>query len=510
MRENNKKDEKDKKSRRGIAYIVAYFFPIIAATFVVIINAILLYRGSKTDSLESNLISIFGIAVSVWVGLNIANAIDREKIINMQEKLDTFDGEIKEIEEVMLINSDAAKKSLIDYMRGDFELPISRWLAEQIEGMSTQTSELYRAIIDEEQLYRRIRQMARTQSFTSKNINILTDAESEHTKVIERIKKSLAKDDNKQILGLMMAIRETEVHFLIGYKLKDKNEKLKRFQKSIRVYEDAADMLIIGNYYISKALGENYNLVQFEKDIQGIDEKDIEIIAYILNFIGESYSMMTYISGTSKEYKELAKKLCHFTVVAASKCGRERETYYRNYGCAIERPVKGATEDDLKMALDQYERAYALDQKESRILHCLTSAYDKIFRILSGLNVRGKENITKFRIIDESKREKINEYLIRQRLFQNMYTKCFPEKKEAYIMSALYYRDQYVIDRRLSEDDLSKLVECLKIFEVFNVEKEAWEDGIEICKEAVSRTSGNIRLEIEALLQRADAKSRQG
>lgn len=76
-------------------------------------------------------------------------------------------------------------------------------------------------------------------------------------------------------------------------------------------------------------------------------------------------------------------------------------------------------------------------------------------------------------------------------------------------MAALYYRDRYVIDRGLNEEDLAKLVECLKMPEVLEIIGDAWNDGIEICKEAVAGKSGNIRREIEVLLQSANTKSQQ-
>lgn len=207
--------------------------------------------------------------------------------------------------------------------------------------------------------------------------------------------------------------------------------------------------------------------------------------SYIFNFIGEAYSEIVQYNNklidkravprklSYEQCKYLAYNYCLLAVVTAEKENCETETYYRNYGCAIER-VHGnnLTDDVLCSAIEQYKKALRIDSNNQYVYHCLTSAYNKRFEIITGIKAKSSREITKLNISGKIK-ESIRKLLEEHSGFQRMYLECFPYKADAQIMSILYYRNYFLVYQ--DKNSAREIQKRLFVLEQIGSNKEYWE-----------------------------------
>ena len=136
---------------------------------------------------------------------------------------------------------------------------------------------------------------------------------------------------------------------------------------------------------------------------------------------------------------------------AAEEGNCQREVYRRNYGCAIERVFSKETDDNkkkyngkpyLEAAIDQYKAALKLDSNE-RSYHCLTSAYNKIFKEI----VKLQEEEETLIILNHGRKDNGKYFFYKYgedyEALIKQFLACYPNRADAHASALLYYRNLY-------------------------------------------------------------------
>ena len=433
-----------KNTKQDGLYTAAYLVPIIAAVIIAVLN-ILYFLGflssSATDNSNdiafANVISIFGIAVSVWVGLSIASSIDRAKINHIEHSVGV-------LEDAQTLYKEARRRAIIDMMYTEEHNPLGIWIAHKIEGIEVEvlSDDVYDLLLAEERYYSCI---------TRKIYENEEDLISQHDACITAINKLLKKTDVEEtsVLKTILECRIALVSFATGYRVL-KEKRIADFQKTIDTFSKCSKDILGKNFSIEQVDSITDDGTTSDKEIYAAlkktcDNESMDIMAYILNIIGESYSKIA----ESCDIKcPLAVKLCHFAVVIAEQRECPKGVYYRNYGCAIERLADRSNKSSyiaaLKKAIAQYQKALKYENTRDKALHCITSAYNKEFETLIEWAQNDSVPITQapdLKLNFTRLRHVLNNY----EKYQELYQKAYPNMKDSYLMSALYYRDRYMI-----------------------------------------------------------------
>lgn len=482
---------------------------LIASAFLLAISNILALvilplLGITTPSFEGaciqNIISIIGIAVSVWVGILVVDRLDHKEIRNLSEQA-------KEIEEQQILNEQLSLRLLLDDLEANKNNPIARWISEKIKNIDATAFPygIWIAFREEEYLYR---QMQQTIGKVGEEVyNQYNNCIKSIWDTIGHYKKSGA---SVKAIEEILCLRETEAKFLYAYSIENNKKPVaKNVISDEEAAKEAATSFIGALKYYEKNL-DKFGLDSFEVSSEKLLKKDeatkmigdlrrgrnkpeFAYIAYIFNFIGESYSKLVQYNnnyGVSicqnkdlNSCKYLALNYCLLAVTAANAGNCRRETYCRDYGCAIERARM--EELPLETAIEQYKEALKLGFNE-KIYHCLASAYDKSFKKSVEFE-REEGRITEITLNEEKGKDffskKGNEYktLIKQ------YLACFPNSPNAHIFSLLYYRNQYLVDSsKVSAEEIkyhSNMLGLLLPKEKVTNENEAYADGQAILEE---------------------------
>lgn len=449
---------KKKRSSNGW-YSVLFIALILAAISIVIINVVTLIifplSGKNTLSYEenaiANILNILGLAVTVWMGLSIVDRMDRSIIQDLEAKA-------KEIEERLSLADTLERQLLLDDLQNHEGLVITQWIIQCIEDVEVGEvgSEIWKALREENRLYHNLRENKASQ----KAQGIF----ERHKGCVENLRKLLERYKSEVVRPIVriLDLRAMEAYFLIAYKNEiSKPDAANYFAKAIKFYNEKRKEFGIEEFSIpdDRILDQQCVCNQLKNYTS---KKDYAIWAYIFNFIGESYSKIVDMKDTvfggndpntvdipSLEHCEhLALNCCLFAVVTASEGKCQRETYYRNYGCAIERvnsDLFEGKEQALRKALVQYKEALKLDSNNYKVYSCLTSVYNDLFEEKVELK-RKKGGEIETRMNDECK-SRVAEILNEFRRVQEVYLACFPHLADAYKKSLLYHRNQYLVDR---------------------------------------------------------------
>lgn len=443
-------------------------FCLIASTFLLVISNILvlviLPLAGKTPPLSfeaaciETIIGILGIAVSVWVGILVVDRLDHKEIRNLSEKA-------KEIEKQQILNEQLSLRLLLDDLEANKNNPIAQWISKKIKNIDETAFPygLWIAFREEEHLYR---QMQQTIGKDSKEVY------NQYNNCIKSIRDTIGhyKESGASVKAIeeILCLRETEAKFLYAYSIENNK---KPVAKNVISDEEAAQEA--ATYFIGALEYYEENLNKFGLDSfevpsirllkeeeatemigvlrRGRNKPEFAYIAYIFNFIGEAYSKLVqynndYKISTDKDLnscKNLALNYCLLAVTAANAGNCRRETYFRDYGCAIERARM--KELPLKTAIEQYKEALKLGFNE-KIYHCLASAYNKDFEAQVSLSKKkGDTNIVKIKL-SGGEMEKGKEILDKYKPIQMQYLACFPNELMAHVFSVFYYRDQYLVN----------------------------------------------------------------
>lgn len=475
-------------------YVVLFGALIASSIFLVVINVVslvLLPLVGKVDLEYSevaiqNIVSIFGIAVSVWIGLGIVDRMDRVTVMELQKRAERIEEEIESNERLSL-------QFLLDDLQADRTYAITHLIFEKIKDIDAHdfSNGVWRAIHEEERVIHELQK--NDKKFLGEDIYI------RFRKCIKNIEEEIKKQKNSrkksvESINEVRALRKIQARFLMGYRTEEKKAH-EYFVECVEHFYTKEKYLKLEKVFVPKEdMLDETEIKALLKKIKRDLPYPQSVYAYIFNFIGESFSKIVWYANKHGEKKSrypkgfdyenckcLAVNYCLLSTRVAEQAGCQRETYYRNYGCALERVNKKKRDVKyLESAIEQYRKALELDSNKQKVYHCLTSAYNKIFEIHAKIDKRRKgDNILQIEINTNGvKKEFFDEY----RKMMNLYLSCFPQEIDAHIMAALFYRNNYLWSK--SNKEIGLLKKELWVIELMSPkvkDNKVYIDGINIC-----------------------------
>lgn len=459
------------KKNKGLIIVIC-----IAITLIVIINAICVFVAccpelinelfdveihthmKGPDRVESSIIStglsIIGIAVAVWTGLNIANTIDKNRIDEIDERIKAANCQMKEIKETVDTISDVRKKQVrIDKSKLLQEMYLSesdmatRKLIKLIEDLPNESTVPFMELLAIEQEFR----------------IVLNSHESKYTdnaklkKIAEhgiKLAEDAVSNTKDNIARLYLNYRIADFHFYMGYCCLGK-ECASHFLEAIKWYRECADDFQADiPQFGNNEIGPNM-IVPSCKKIK-------EISAYFCNSIGEAYSKIVHNNKGKDEEKCSDADIKLYGSQAVFYCAYaihwgNKTAYIRNYGCALERHYgKQIFVDDnlYKVICSEYETAIKREPENISNFKNMVSAYDKyVNNILSIKSIHlpnrrnpplGSAEFVAMWQKDDRKQEVITALESIRKLAHTIKT-LFPGDGIGYQYACIYFRDMCAI-----------------------------------------------------------------
>lgn len=322
------------------------------------------YEKIAESSLLASGIAIIGVAVAVWAGLNIVNAIERKDIEQLkdsykelQKQSDTIEdsinktnelsNETKEIENRIEVierkQKSADNVALLNELYKTNQDVATRVIIEKMRNIKTISNNKLLSLLEIERRFSSVYYLQNSAySYDSGLLQEAADGIS--------LAKKLLKEELEDSIKHYLLYRIAEFNFYKGYCLKG-TERKKVFLKAIKQYELSCKDL--GAYL--PAYNEKLNYPFKDKEYEKCTSHPIDISAYMCNTIGEAYSKIVeekknLINEETpvSEVDDYGKKAIFYCAYASH--WFDRETYWRNLGCAIERTYginKDTPYDDL-------------------------------------------------------------------------------------------------------------------------------------------------------------------
>ena len=227
-------------------------------------------------------LSIIGIAISVWAGLNIVNAIEKKEVDDIQNNLKSSQEDIDNLKNDMTRTMEAVNSERQNMYKGLFlqELlntsqdAMSRYFYKSFSEREIHNTEVYAELVIIEQYFSQVYSQY-TGSESIKQL-ILIRANEGLRRIASLFEKSLEDSidliEIKNMLYKYLFFRQSEFYFLKGYLLSEV-EKYEAFRRVIKEYENVTECFGV---FLPDYTGDNA-----EVDIvyEGND-KDLQIAVY--------------------------------------------------------------------------------------------------------------------------------------------------------------------------------------------------------------------------------------
>ena len=327
------------------------------------------YEKIAESSLLASGIAIIGIAIAVWAGLNIVNAIERKdiedlkdsytelqkqsdtikesknKINELSKKTTEIKNSIKEIEEKQKSADNAA---LLNELYKTNQDAATRVIIEKMRNIKTISNDKLLSLVEIERRFSSVYYLHNSAySYDSGLLQEAADGIS--------LAKKLLKEELEDFIQHYLLYRIAEFNFYSGY-FCELSKRKQYFDDAIKNYLEVYKSF--GSLLPQFESFNKYSDIEYKK----CDKEVSEISAYFCNSIGESYSKTIQIKSillcTKEEIIKMEQQAIFYCGYAAN--WGNREVYWRNYGCAIERTygiTKDTPYDDL-VAI--YNRAFEL------------------------------------------------------------------------------------------------------------------------------------------------------
>lgn len=336
-----------------IAVVVISFFTVQA-----IRNIPQVTSQDSSEKYEATLmasgLAIIGIAISVWAGLNIANAIEKKEVedikssvkgINEQfeKKKEDIEKAKKDVEEITQ-NVVTMRNERRDVNWNTFLLElletsqdtVSRYFYEQF----SETPIEWENIIEMVLLEQDFTQIYNNYGETSKVKNVLLDKAENCINRASRLLSTVDTIKNpmlEKLIRIYLHYRITEFHFMNGYMV-DKEKSYDEFKLAAKGFKESQKLLKID-------LPSKKDNLDFY-----VQRDNLELAIYFANSIGEACSKVTHRSNIPKvnteEFESFKEEVNPYSedaifylniAVKLNEKLPQREVYYRNLGCAYER-----------------------------------------------------------------------------------------------------------------------------------------------------------------------------
>lgn len=363
-------EDKDKVKRPfpkwvSILIVIISLLEVLFIIFLFVISIVnnvsfRCYEKIAESSLLASGIAIIGVAVAVWAGLNIANAIEREEyekikesrsqIDKLSKKSKSISRRLSKIEEKQKSANTAALLNELYKTNRDIATKV---IIEKVTTIKKISDVQLLTLLEIERRFSSVYFL----HYSTNTIN--SKLLQETTRGISLSEKLLTENLEKSIRQYLL-FRIAEFNYYQGYCLKG-IERKDAFLYAIKLYDLSCKELgaFVPNF--NKKLSFPFKDDEYEK----CDSHPLDISAYMCNTIGDSYSKIVeekkdlIKEGTPEsEIDDYSKKAIFYCAYASHWVNRE--IYWRNLGCAIERAYginKDTPYDDL-VAI--YNRAFEL------------------------------------------------------------------------------------------------------------------------------------------------------
>ena len=312
------------------------------------------FNSLEESSLLTTGLEIIGLAIAVWTGVSIINAVEKREVEEMKEELSDI---------INHMENKNKNEFLLELLKTDKD-EMSRYYYRKFKEENAPFSEL----ITVEHMFNEIYSMHSNGSMSKEQI-------IKETEELENIIEEILENDNKKSKKVKtrlvidyLKFRKAEGLFYRGYALMDKKE----YEQAYKTYDDATKI------YLEIMCNFNIKFPKYE-DISMLDENfwtkkvhkyynDYELFAYWANTIGEAYGNMVLavIKNKKDTAEEVAKKAVFYSKLAVN-CAEmydiNKNVYYKNLACNYER--RECTQSkapcfESKEALEYYKKTFDL------------------------------------------------------------------------------------------------------------------------------------------------------
>ncbi|NBI67898.1 hypothetical protein D1646_14020 [Pseudoflavonifractor sp. 60] len=305
---------------------------------------------SNVHTHESLTLSLIGIAIAVWIGLNIYNVLSKEELRVILDRAQ----EITEVTEQMYTEILKSKFRILSSSTA------SEYFATQLGYINRLPMELSEKIFELEDIFQVSYHLYGDESYTDINLKGADFAKNlkELTEEYKNAKK-LSYDQYHFLMGYTSWRWGDFLHYKARYDKKNKPEEYCQTAKSaIEQYIQAGKWL----FHIQKA--DDFS------DAASYSPENQKFLAYLANDIASTYVdiIQNFSKEELKDVTTMAEAAINYSTELPNKV---REKFYRNLGSAYEKS------GNMSDALEQYKRAYQIAPSNWRCAYCIASWYRK-------------------------------------------------------------------------------------------------------------------------------------
>ena len=468
-----KRHKKTDSSRILFIYIVVAVTLIGLANFAVLAGAFFSKNGlSSVDMLEGTFLStglsIIGIAISVWAGLNIIQLLGRNRLNEIVDQYSKLEDERRELYKNQFINE------LKQQDRASSKYFCVRFRSAT-NGRDDIPASVYHKLYILESNYESV-YLKGTGRISEVEVFNSTTLSEEVTTIINEISASNVCERNYTVVHEYLKSRVAELNYNFSYG--SSNQPLlfiiDHCENTIFEYSDMYHLNICtGN--IDNIDSDNRNIVQYILAQTYSDVNDVlrqRYVIHVLNLLADTYSRVAHLylkKQNSDELKarkigkELAYNYAYISVYLYEKLltwAKEKDLYlnefiYRNYAAALERKnsvagfgfnyEKKEDKETINIIRENYKKAFELERETNG----LRSTKDSVFKTNGSLYVKviGKMDI--FSLPSEVDKFGIEQWTDEIIEYMKTAILLFPQKLEHYkvLGIALSYKLGFIINR---------------------------------------------------------------
>lgn len=230
------------KTKGSIIWITLIFGVLVVMTnaaiiFYIFINHDMFSGETAVNNINiSNGLTVISLAVSVWLGMNIYNVVERQEVNQIEKIIQDLQREIPKVQMISELIKENSKHQLFNEMY-KLDEPSNNYFAKQFEKDSSLTVERYLDLLTIEILLQRVYGAHQSVRNEGENIIKWTDTGIEK---IHTYKKHYSERSNLE--NLFLDYREGDFRFYKGY-YQDKESRLESFAKAQSLFLKIADEL---------------------------------------------------------------------------------------------------------------------------------------------------------------------------------------------------------------------------------------------------------------------------
>lgn len=427
---------------------------------------------SDAERVESTLLStgltILGLVIAVWTGLNIINTIDKREVERLQSAITEQQKTAQELQEKIqeLDNTEREiSKKADEYETSKSKVDKSKFIHELYKTATDRMSQffidkfnrrkdsddamrqhLYLDLLRIEEQFRKVFELHEAKYAPNE------DLEDEANRGIEIGKELLSRVEASSLYFHYIKFRMAEFFYYIGY-CRTGNARMKLFLEAIKFYAESVQELEIDIPEYREY--ENYDDILFG----AYEGEDTETIAYMCNTIGDSYSMIAQIKNALRglasqdELEMYAKKAVFYCAYAAHL--NAKSLYIKNLGVALERQ-NGFNLSIYPQLCKHYKEALEKDSGNTACFKTLLSAHDKYINHLLNIqpvklpdrrkpSLNSPEFAEHWNKLNDDEKQNIFDILQKIHDISTKAKQLHANKEEGYLYDCIYYRNMIAI-----------------------------------------------------------------